>query len=280
MSMLQIINCLELGFIYSLVAFAVYLSFKVINFTDLTVDGSFSLGASVMATALSNDLSILIAIIFSIMAGVVAGIITAYLNVKYKIMEILSGILVMTALYSINLRIMGKPNISLINESMLSEAETFITILLIMLIVSIILIIFLKTEIGFALRSIGQNPKFARACGINIGKMTIITLGICNGLVALSGALLVLMQNFADISMGLGTIVIGLASVIIGEKISSSRSIITQIFSLIAGAVIYRLVILLALNSDFLKLEASDLNLISALLLASVMIVPIYFKKR
>lgn len=267
---IQIINCLELGLIYSLVAFAVYLSFRVINFADLTVDGSFPLGAAVMAVSLNNDINIFLSMAFAILSGALAGAITGYLNVKYKIMEILAGILTMTALYSINLRIMNKPNISIIND--IPETTALLITGITVLVIAISFILLLKTHFGYALRAIGANPKFAKACGINIGKMTIITLSISNGLIALSGALFVLMQNFADISMGLGTIIIGLASVIIGERITSSRSIIVQIISLIAGTIVYRALILLALNADFLKLEAADLNLISTILLIIVMV--------
>ena len=267
---IQIINCLELGLIYSLVAFAIYLSFRVINFADLTVDGSFPLGAAVMAVSLNNDINILLSMVFAILSGALAGVITGYLNVKYKIMEILAGILTMTALYSINLRIMGKPNISIMND--ISETTALSIRIITVLLVAICFILLLKTHFGYALRAIGENPKFAKACGINIGKMTIITLSISNGLIALSGALFVLMQNFADISMGLGTIIIGLASVIIGERITTNRSITIKIMSLIAGTILYRALILIALNVDFLKLEATDLNLISTILLIIVMI--------
>ena len=279
MNFLQISSCIELGLIYSLVAIAIFLSFRVINFADLTVDGSFPLGAAVMAVALTKGINIPISMIMALLSGMLAGAITGYLNIRYKIMEILAGILTMTALYSINLRIMGKPNITLINNILLSESQIYKIICFTVFIIAIIMILFLKTQIGLALRAVGQNPKFASSNGINVGKITILTLSISNGLVALSGALFVLMQNFADISMGVGTIIIGLASVIIGEKLTSSRSTSVLILAMIAGAIIYRLIILCALNLEFLNLEASDLNLISTILLSSIMIIPKFYKR-
>jgi putative ABC transport system permease protein len=279
MNFLQITSCIELGLIYSLVAIAIFLSFRIINFADLTVDGSFPLGAAVMAVALTKGINIPISMIMALLSGMLAGAITGYLNIRYKIMEILAGILTMTALYSINLRIMGKPNITLINNILLSESQIYKIICFTVFIIAIIMILFLKTQIGIALRAVGQNPKFASSNGINVGIITILTLSISNGLVALSGALFVLMQNFADISMGVGTIIIGLASVIIGEKLTSSRSTSILILAMIAGAIIYRLIILCALNLEFLNLEASDLNLISTILLSSIMIIPKFYKR-
>lgn len=278
MNFLQVIGSLELGLIYSLVAIAVFLTFRIINFADLTVDGSFPLGAAVMAISLSSDLNIVCSMIASFFAGMVAGAVTGYLNIRYKIMEILAGILTMTALYSINLRIMGAPNISLMNFD-LSDEYRFTIIISAILIVSILIMLLLKTQIGLALRSLGQNPQLSASCGVNTGRMTILALSISNGLVALSGALFVIAQGFADISMGMGTIIIGLASVIIGEKLTSSRSTSVLVISVMLGAILYRLLITLALNLEFLNLEPSDLNLLSTMLVIGVMVTPIYYKK-
>jgi putative ABC transport system permease protein len=278
MNFIQLIGSLELGLIYSLVAIGVFLTFRIINFSDLTVDGSFPLGAAVMAASLSKDVNIILAMILSLLSGMIAGAITGYLNIRYKIMEILASILTMTALYSINLRIMGRPNISLMNLD-LSDEFRLIIIIGTILAVSILIMLLLKTQVGLAMRSTGQNPQLACSCGVNVGKMTILTLAISNGLVALSGALFVLIQGFADISMGMGTIIIGLASVIIGEKLTSSKSTSVLIISVMLGAIIYRLLITTALNLEFLNLEPSDLNLISTILVAGVMIAPIYYNK-
>ena len=278
MNFLQLMGSLELGLIYSLVAIAVFLTFRIINFADLTVDGSFPLGAAVMAITLSKDVNIILAMLMSLLAGMVAGAITGYLNIRYKIMEILAGILTMTALYSINLRIMGAPNIALMDLDLSNEYRTTIIISTI-LVVSILVILLLKTQMGLALRSLGQNPQLSASCGVNTGGMTILALSISNGLVALSGALFVVAQGFADISMGMGAIIIGLASVIIGEKLTSSRSTSVLIISVILGAILYRLLIAIALNLEFINLEPSDLNLISTMLVAGVMIAPIYYNK-
>lgn len=278
MNLIQILGSLELGGIYSVVAIGVFLSFRIINFADLTVDGSFPLGAAVMATMLSKDINIFIAIISAFLAGFIAGAVTGYLNIRYKIMEILAGILTMTALYSINLRIMGRPNISIMNFD-LSNEYRFAIIIFAIVIIALLVMLILKTHVGLAMRALGQNPLLSASCGVNIGKMTILALALSNALVALSGALFVVMQGFADISMGLGTVVIGLASVIIGEKLTSSRSTSVLIISVIAGAILYRLLITLALNLEFLNLEASDLNLLSTILVAGVMIAPIYYNK-
>lgn len=278
MNFLQLIGSLELGVIYSLVAIAVFLTFRIINFADLSVDGSFPLGAAVMAVSLSSDINIVCSMIISFFSGMIAGAVTGYLNIRYKIMEILAGILTMTALYSINLRIMGAPNISLMNFDLSNEYRLTIIISTI-LVVAILIMLLLKTQIGLALRSLGQNPQLAASCGVNTGKMTILALSISNGLVALSGALFVIAQGFADISMGMGTIIIGLASVIIGEKLTSSRSTSVLVISVMLGAILYRLLITLALNLEFLNLEPSDLNLISTMLVIGVMVTPIYYKK-
>lgn len=278
MNFIQLTSSLELGLIYSLVSIAIFLSFRIINFTDLTIDGSFPLGASVMASLLSNDVSIPIAILLSFSAGLIAGSITAYLNVRYKIMEILASILVMSALYSINLRIMGKSNISLMNLD-ISEEYRLTIIIATVSITAISIILFLKTQIGLSLRALGKNPQLSKSCGVNTGLITISTISLSNGIVSLSGALFVLMQGFADITMGVGTLIIGLASVIIGEKLTSSRSTSVLIISVMCGSILYRLLITTALNLDFLNLEASDLNLLSTILVASIMIAPTYYKK-
>jgi putative ABC transport system permease protein len=278
MNLVQIIGSIELGLIYSVVAIAIFLTFRIINFADLTVDGSFPLGAAVMATMLLHDNNIILCIVTAFFAGTLSGIVTGYLNIKYKIMEILAGILTMTALYSINLRIMGRPNISLMHLDF-SHSSRFAIILSTVIITAGLIALLLRTQIGLALRALGQNPQLSASCGVNIGKTTILALALSNGLVALAGALFVIMQGFADVSMGMGTVVIGLASVIIGEKLTSSRSTSALVISVAIGAILYRLLITLALNLEFLNLEASDLNLISTILVAGVMIAPIYYNK-
>ncbi|KKB96236.1 Branched-chain amino acid transport system / permease component [Candidatus Arcanobacter lacustris] len=273
MNFMQLVNGLELGALYSLVAIAVYISFRVINFADLTVDGSFPLGGAVLSILVINDVNYIIALLASVASGMVAGFVTAYLNVRHKIFDILAGILTMTALYSINLRIMGRPNIALMDDILPADVSLLI-VPVIALSVAILVILFLKTQIGLALISVGQNPVLAESCGIDTSGMKILALAISNGLVALAGGLFVLKQGFADISIGTGTIIIGLASVIIGTKLLSSKSISLTIIGIFIGSIIYRLFVALALNIDFIGLEPSDLNLISSLLVAFTMIFP------
>ena len=278
MTSAQLINGLELGLLYSLVAMAVYLTFRVINFADLTVDGSFPLGAAVMAVLLSKGWHVAPALAAAFASGMAAGAFTGYLNVHYKIMEILAGILVMTALYSINLRVMGRPNIALMD---LDLSINFVrsTMLATVACVMIGLVWFLHTELGLAVRAIGQNPLLASSLGINVGRMKILGLSLSNGLVALSGGLFAMMQGFADIGIGTGTIIVGLASVIIGEKLLNSRSITLAVIACLCGSIAYRLTITFALNLDVLRLEPSDLNLVSSGLVTLALALPLYYKK-
>jgi putative ABC transport system permease protein len=269
MNFSQLISSLELGILYSLVAIAVYLTFRVTNFADLTADGSFPLGAAVFSVLIINHYHYVLALFAAACAGIIAGFVTGILNVRYRIIDILAGILTMTALYSINLRIMGQPNIALTNDFLPQNVG-----LVIIPVIAILIVLFLKTEIGLGLIAVGQNPALAESNGINIGRMKILALGLGNGLIALAGGLFALMQGFADISMGTGTIIIGLASVIIGEKLIAAKSIALTILGVILGSVCYRLFVTIALNVDFLKLEPSDLNLVSSLLVALTMIIP------
>jgi putative ABC transport system permease protein len=272
MNLTQIFTSLELGLIYSLVAMALYLSFRVINFPDLTVDGSFPLGAAIMAKLLSNGLHFATSLIIAMISGVIAGIITGYLHTKYKIMEILCGILTMTALYSINLRIMAKPNLTF-PEQFISDEKRLAILVMIVIIVSALLIFFLNTQIGLALRATGQNPSLSKANGINTKRYKILGLAISNSLVSLGGALFAFMQGFADISIGTGTIIIGLASVIIGEKIINIKKVSFAILAVILGSLIYRFLVTTSLNISIF--EPSDLNLISSLLVLITMIIKI-----
>ena len=276
MNLLQFTGAIEIGLIYALVSFGVYFTFRVINFPDLTVDGSFPLGAAVVAVLLTEYIeSVTIALILSFVIGSLAGYITGLLNVKGKIMDLLSGILTMSALYSVNLRIMGQPNISLSIENNIFESQYLLLVLAILVFgVNFVLVWFLKTQIGLAIRATGINERSAQSAGVNIGRMKLLTLALSNGLVALGGAVFALSQGFADISMGTGTIIIGLASVIIGEKIFRAKSILGAIISCILGSIIYRISIALALNADFLALNASDVNLITSIIVALALIIP------
>lgn len=273
MQLLQLTGALELGLIYGLVALAAYLTFRVINFPDLTVDGSFTLGAAVSAVLILQGANPIIATIGAFVSGSLAGTITGYLHVRWHILSLLAGILTMIALYSINLRIMGQPNLSLLNAKTVfsySSSSLGLTIGIVGVIL-LALNAFLTSQFGLALRATGINPQTCRSYGIHVGNMTLFGLALSNGIVALAGALFAQTQGFTDIAMGTGTVITGLASVIIGETCLRSRNIQLILLSCLLGSVVYRLAIALALNSDLLGLRVSDLNLITALLVAVMM---------
>ncbi len=275
----QFIGAVELGLIYAIVGLGIYLSFRVIQFSDLTADGSLTLGAAVCAIALTKGLGISMALILSILSSALAGVITGILNTRFKIMDLLSGILVMTALYSINLRVMGRPNIPLFGERTLLDGAYNMAILSGAVgIISLFIICLLKTEWGLAVRSIGNSPRMSKACGVNVQKQTMWILGLSNGLIGLAGALLVQLQGFADISMGTGTVVIGFATVILGEKLMRTQGIIAGILGCILGAALFRVAIAFGLNATQLGLKSSDLNLITSGLVIAVMVLPRHLK--
>lgn len=285
MNFIQFFGALELGLIYSLVALGVYLSFRTLQFPDLTVDGSFPLGAAVCATLISRGFDPYLATGAAIISGTMAGVVTAWLATRLKMLNLLAGILVMTALYSINLRIMGRPNIALMGDTTIFSAFPVIesipmAILLGVIVLLVILIVydFLRSRLGLALRATGSNPRMGRAQGISDQRMIWLGLGISNGLVAFAGALFAQIHGFADVTMGVGTIIIGLAAVIIGEALLPIRHVIQALIACVIGAILYRFVIATALNVGDFGLQASDLNLVTAVLVAIAMTVP-SFKK-
>ena len=227
MSLFSLFGALEIGLIFSLVALGVFISFRLLRFPDLTVDGSFPLGGAVCATLIALGWDPYSATLAATAAGALAGLATGLLNVKLKIMDLLASILMMIALYSINLRIMGKPNVPLIAEPTLFTLlqpewlsdYVFRPLLLVFIVIAAKLLLdwFFTTQKGLAIRATGSNPRMARAQGVNTGGMILLGMAISNALVALAGALFAQTQGGADISMGIGTIVIGLAAVIVGE---------------------------------------------------------------
>jgi putative tryptophan/tyrosine transport system permease protein len=296
-------TAVESGLIYALMALGVYLSFRILDFPDLTVDGSFVTGAAVSAMMIVNGNSPLIATTCGMGAGFLAGCITGILNTKGKVNPLLSGILMMIALYSINLRIMAdRPNVPLLGEVTLFSQirefwgnlgiDTFFnqiltavglgdslpgtwSILFMMLIATLIVKVitdwFLKTEIGLAIRATGDNKRMIRSLSANTDQLTILGLGISNGLVALSGALIAQYGGFADIGMGIGMIIIGLASVIIGEALFGTKTITRTTIAVIGGTIIYRIIIALALRAG---LKAGDMKLITATIVIAALILP------
>ena len=286
MNSIQIIGAIELGLIYGFVAMGVYLSLRILDFPDLSVDGTFPLGAATCAALIVAGIHPLLATIAAMILGGLAGLITAWLSTHLKFMNLLSGILVMTALYSINLRVMGRPNIPLLGENTLFE-EFFLCfkgpfglfwrifpILIFIGLLAHALNCFLKTNTGLALRATGNNARMARAQGINDKAMVSLGLCLANSFVALGGAIFAQVSGYADISMGVGTIIIGLAAVIIGEAVLPVRKISHAILACIAGAILYRFVIATALNIGGSLLQASDLNLVTAVLVGIAMLLP------
>jgi putative ABC transport system permease protein len=284
MNIVAFLGAIEIGFVFGLVALGVFLSFRVLNFPDLTVDGSFPLGAAVAATLIVDGVDPFAATAMAIVAGALAGLLTAFLNLRFGILHLLASILTMIALYSINLRIMGRPNIALIGSATILtpfEGLGLKNLYLKPLLVGVVLLVvgglltrFLLSTYGLAMRATGSNPRMARAQGIDTVATTYVGMAISNALVALAGALFAQMNGFADVTIGTGTIVVGLAAVILGEAIFGSRSITVWIIGCIAGSVIYRLAVALALNASFLGLNASDLNLVTAVLVAVALILP------
>jgi putative ABC transport system permease protein len=284
MSQIAFLGALELGLIYGLVALGVFLSFRVLSFPDLTVDGSFPLGAAVAASAIVAGVDPYLGTLLALVAGALAGLVTAVLNVRFGILHLLASILTMIALFSINLRIMGRPNIALLTEKTvltpLASLGIWMPVLkvlvvgVVVLVVALLLIRFLASDYGLAMRATGANPRMAQAQGVETGSAILVGMALSNALVALAGALFAQTAGFADISIGTGTIVVGLAAVIVGETLLPARHIAIVVLACLFGSILYRLAVALALNSDVLGLTASDLNLVTAVLVGIALILP------
>ena len=284
MSLYAFLGTLEIGLIYGLVAMGVYLTFRILDFPDLTVDGSFTLGAAVTATLIVTGFHPYLSTLLGTLAAASAGLVTAWLNLRFNILHLLASILTMTALYTINLRVMGKPNVALIMEpTVLTPFESlgipamYMKVIFVgfcAIIAGLLVAWFLYTQYGLAMRAVGSNKRMAQANGIVVNEKVYVGLALSNGLVGLAGALFAQTNGFADSTMGIGTIVVGLAAVIIGESLFGSRSLLIIVMSCILGSILYRLAVSMALNSDFLGFQASDLNLITAVLVTLSLIFP------
>jgi putative ABC transport system permease protein len=267
------IGAVELGLLYAFMALGVYITFRILDFPDLTVDGSFTTGGAIAAVMITNGYSPWIATVCALLGGMIAGMCTGLLHTKGKINGLLSGILMMIALYSINLRILGKPNVSLMGEtSLFSSVNLLLVMPFVVLLVKILMDLFLRTDLGLALRATGDNARMIRSFGVNTHTTTILGISLSNGLVALSGALIAQESTFADSSMGIGMIVIGLASVIIGEAIFGAGSVFRATLAAVLGSIVYRVVVALALRVEWL--EASDLKLITAIIVIVALMFP------
>ncbi|MFC1954237.1 ABC transporter permease [Chloroflexota bacterium] len=281
-------NSLYEGLVYGFVAVGVYITFRVLAFPDLTIDGSFPLGGAVAGILIINGVNPWLATLAALFAGLVAGLGTALLNTKLRINALLAGILMMVGLYSINLMIMGRANIPLLREVTVfdhvagllnTHASTTVAIASVLVLAVVILAAlywFLRTEFGLAIRATGQNPQMVRGLGADTDMTTILGVSISNGLVSLSGAVIAQNQGFTDVGMGIGMIILGLASVIIGEGIFRPKKISAVILSVVGGCFIYRLFISIALR---LGLPPTNLKLVTAVMVIIALAIP-YLQKR
>lgn len=278
-----------LGIIWGIMALGLYLTYRVLNYADLTVDGSLTLGGAISAVYVAAGVQPIIAILLATIGGMLAGAVTGFLHTKLRIPDLLAGILTQFALYTVNLRIMGKANFGLLNETTLFSQIKALGVpskwvgLLVGVVFVVILIIlvycFFGTEIGCALRATGNNPDMVKAMGANTKVYIVLGLVVGNGLVAMSGALLAQYQGYADINMGVGTIVIGLAAIMIGEVLFSKRTYFHRLAGVVIGSIVYRIIIAIVLrismNSDMIiKITADDMKLITAIIVVIALIAP------
>ncbi|MDP9800934.1 putative ABC transport system permease protein [Arcanobacterium wilhelmae] len=276
------IAALDLGLIYALMALGVYLTFRILDFADLTIDSSFTTGAGTTAIALLSGWNPWAATVAGALVGIIAGLITGLLNTVGKIHPLLAGILTQIGLYSINLRIMGKANVPLLrsetvftplrNNHLLGTITSVGILLFVVAVFCTVLIWFLNTHLGLALRATGDNEEMARAQGINTDMTKLVGLALSNALVALSGSLFAQYQGFADISMGIGLIVAGLASVIIGTAVVPTSRVWVAVIAVVGGSIAYRLIIQAALMIPWF--DPNDMKLLSALIVVVALLAP------
>ena len=261
---------IEQSLIFAIMVLGVYISFRILNFPDMTVDGTFPLGAAISAKLLTLGVNPYLTLLVALATGAVAGAVTGLIHVKLKVKDLLAGILVMTALYSVNLRVMGKSNIPLFEEDNIfnTEYSMMITIVVLILISKFLLDYLLKTKFGFALKALGDNENLIVSLGLNEEKYKIYGLMIANSFVAFSGAVLAQYQGFADVGMGTGIIVIGLASIIIGDTLFGKRRKLAGTTIVIIGSILYRGVIAVTLS---MGMDASDLKLITSVIVIVIL---------
>lgn len=281
--MTLVISVFEQGMIYAIMALGMYITYKILDFPDMTVDGSFPLGASLSAVLISQGTNPYLTLLLSFAAGLMAGTITGLIHVKLKVRDILASIIMMTALYSVNLRIAGKANLpiynydNIYNNSLtnhllggaLSPYKNLIIIAIIVVIVKCVLDWYLKTKSGYLLKAVGDNETLVTSMGIDKGKIKILGLAIANGLVSLSGSMFAQQQRFFDASMGVGTAVIGLASVIIGTALFGQISVFGFSISVILGSILYKGCVAAAIR---IGLQSTDLKLVTAVLFLLILV--------
>ena len=274
-----LIGTLEQGIIYAILALGVMITYKILDFPDLTVDSSFPLGAAVSAVLTLQGMPPSLTLVFACLAGALAGLVTGIIHVKFKVRDLLSGIITMTALYSINLRIAGKANLPIFGSDTLFKSdfakllpkgyETLIIASIVLLIAKLLLDLFLKTKAGYLLRAVGDNEKVVTTLAKDSGTVKIIGLCMANALVAFSGAVMCQQQRFFEISMGTGAIVIGLASVIIGMNVFGKLTFISTTTSVIIGSILYKACVTLAISTGF---APSDMRLVTAVLFLAILV--------
>ena len=300
--MLLLIGAFTIGLILSLLALGVFISFRIFDFPDITADGSITLGAAVTAVLILAGVHPLAALVAAFAAGVAAGTTTGVLHTRFKINGLLSGILVMTALYSVNLHIMGKSNVPLLSERTLvtiaesaalralgtstvqvlgwdvsaRDAAVLALAFAVAVAVSVALYLFFRTNIGTAMQAAGDNAQMIRALGVNVDNMIVLGLALSNGLIAFSGGLLAQYQGFADVQMGIGMVVWGLASIIIGEALVGVRALGFLITGAVMGSVLFRLIVALALRGG---LDPNDLKLVTAGFVFLALVLPSFVRR-
>ncbi|MGO4938095.1 ABC transporter permease [Fundicoccus sp. Sow4_H7] len=280
-----IISSLAQGVVWAIMAIGVFITYRLLNIADMSAEAVFPLGGAVSAIMITNGANPLVATAFAIVAGGLAGMVAGLIHTKMKIPPLLTGILVLTGLYTVNMHVMGRPNIALIGANTIFKGMTdylalgrnipvIIIALIIVALIILILNAFLHTEIGLALRSTGDNEQMSQANGINTDRMKILGYMIGNGLIALAGSLVAQKDGFADIGMGTGTIVIGMSSLIIAEVIIPNQPLGIRLSTIVMGSFIYRIIIDLILNQKYFKVEPYDIKLFSAVLLGLVLFLP------
>lgn len=281
MSWFALSGSIEQGLVYGIMALGVYITFRVLNFPDLTVEGSFPLGAAVSATLIVTGVDPLLSILAAVACGMAAGLLTGFLHTKMRITGLLAGILSMTALYSINLRIMGRPNVPLLRQPTIFNSlsdwgfnhpmQALIVFAVVAVALKVLMDLFLATETGLAMRATGDNAAMIRSFGVSTDAMTNLGLALANGLVALAGALTAQYQGYADIGMGLGMIVVGLASVILGNALLRPSTVFRGTLGVLIGSILYRLAIFFALRAGF---APTDLRIVTAVIVILALSTP------
>lgn len=288
--MILLVSVLEQGMVYAVMALGIYITYKILDFPDLTVDGSFPMGAAITAILISQDFHPLLALLVSCLAGAAAGCFTGLIHVKLKVRDLLSGIIMMTALYTVNLKIAGKANLPIYHKDTIFDNRlisrimpkgaypyrTVVVILVMMLLVKYLLDWYLNTRSGYLLRAVGDNDTLVTSMGVDMGRVKIIGLSIANALVALSGSLFAQQQRYFDVSMGTGTMVIGLASVIIGTSLFQKTSFLRITTSVAAGSVIYKACVAIAIR----YMKSVDLKLVTAALFLLILVLGRERKRR